>query len=355
MNCVIISAKFSPPQMSHLASISMLLRELGHIPYLLLHPMYMSKLDDSGAIIYYLDQIDNMPAMDAAIIYNMSLQDTKILTKLQKVNNCKTFFIYHEPWYGIDYWIKEFFHGGVKMNMLPRNVVIHYFAKKLLKMVDCVILSSERGKEQYIKSDIKYNNMYKVFPLVFKDETINLPHQKREYFSYIATANKEKNFPLFIDFIAHYLPVDSSMKVQIITKTNIKEFWRPELDKYVENGRLLIQSGRNLDNEEINIALMRSCCSWLFYHHSTQSGVLARAFMCGSPVLASNQGFQKYINGANGIICESEKLDDLYVAYQKIRQNCEIMSLKSKESFKMFDYKSYMDSFKNILNVDRKK
>lgn len=350
MNCVIISAKFSPPQMSHFAAISALFKELGHSPYLLLHPSYQSKLDDIEAQVYYINQIDTMPVMDVAMVYNMSLHDTKILSRLKKGNNFKSFFVYHEPWYGMSYWIRDFFRGGVKMLMLPRLVAIHYFAKKLLKTVDCVILSSERGKEQYLKKDVKYNSTYKVFPLVFKDETKNIPYQEREYFSYIATASKEKNFPLFINFISHYLPIDPNLKVQIITKSDISKYWNHELDKYVRNGRILLQTGRNLENREINLALMRSSCTWLYYHHSTQSGVLARSFMCGSPILASNQGFQEFINGKNGLICSSGQFDDLYKSYNEICKKKEQMSKNSRESFRMFDYKEFKNAFFEILD-----
>lgn len=140
---------------------------------------------------------------------------------------------------------------------------------------------------------------------------------------------------------------------QIVTRSNISEFWDESLDKYVKEGRLVVQAGRNLSNEEINSALERSICTWLYYYHSTQSGVLGRAFMCGSPVLCSTSGcFKNYVHGNNGVICKGNSIEELYSAYKDICKNNEQMSQEAKKSFEQFEYSNSVKAMREILEKD---
>ena len=347
---VIVSAKFTPGHISHLKAFYFLFNKLGYKTILLLNVCYRNIFDEN-VCVKYLDEEWEETRADVILIYNMSQIDTKIIKALKgKSEKCKTLFVYHEPWYGIKKWVMDVMRRKVKLMVLLKNIVIHYYAVKLIRTVDIVLLPSEKAIDIYTKCDVKYNREYNEFPLIFTDETVGSAKEKRCYFSFIATADKEKNFPLFIEFIKSTLKNDSDFMSQIVTRSNISEFWDKKLDKYVKEGRLVVQAGRNLSNEEINSALERSICTWLYYYHSTQSGVLARAFMCGSPVLCSTSGcFKNYVHGNNGVICKGNSMEELYDAYKDICKNEEQMSREAKKSFAQFEYSNSVNAMREIL------
>lgn len=351
---VIVSAKFTPGHISHLKAFYCLFCKLGFETMLLLNEGYKNIFSED-VFAKYLDEDWKEIRADVVLIYNMSRMDTRIIKALKrKTERCKTLFVYHEPWYGMEKWVVDVLKRKVKPIVLLKNIAIHYYAVKLIKIVDIVLLPSEKAINIYTKYDIKHNRFYKEFPLIFTDEVVGSKKGKRCYFSFIATADKEKNFPLFIEFITNALRSDPNFMAQIVTRSNIAEFWNMELDEYVKNGQLVVQSGRNLTNEEINSALERSVCTWLYYYHSTQSGVLARAFMCGSPVLCSTSGcFNNYVHGNNGIICKGDSMEELYGAYKEIYKNSEKMSIEAKKSFAQFEYSNSVDAMREILEKEQ--
>ena len=350
-NVVIISAKFTPGHISHLAAFYLLFNEMGYNPILLLNTKYEGSFDKDCQIIYLREDFSEYPSAEIALIYNMSTIDIPIVNNIRKVNKSnKTMFVYHEPWYGYWKWVKDVLNKKVKPIVLFKNIGIHQYAKRILKKSDIVLLPSKKAVEVYRMKDIRYNKNAVEFPLIFSNESIDFSLE-RSYFSFIATADKEKNFPLFISFISKYLNEDKEFKAQIVTRSDISEYWNKTLDQYIEQGRLIVKAGKNLTNNEINEALTMSNCTWLFYYHSTQSGVLARAFMCGSPVIASTVGCMgKYVNGRNVIICESDRLEDLYKTYCLIRSKNKQMSEEALLSYKQFDYSSSIGKMREIIN-----
>ena len=350
---VIVSAKFTPGHISHLKAFYCLFCKLGFRTMLLLNKGYKNIFSED-VVVKYLDEDWKETKADVVLIYNMSQIDTRIINALKKKSeSCKTLLVYHEPWYGIKKWVADVMERKVKPILLIKYIAIHYYAVRLIRTVDTVLLPSEKAVDVYTKHDVKHNRAYKEFPLIFTDEVSDSIKGKRCYFSFIATANEEKNFPLFIEFIKNALKRDSDFMAQIVTRSNIAGFWNKELDEYVKNGRLLVQSGRNLTNEEINNALERSACTWLYYYHSTQSGVLARAFMCGSPVLCSTSGcFKNYVHGNNGVICKDDSIEGIYAAYKEVYENNEKMSIEAKKSFAQFEYSNSVDMMREILEKE---
>lgn len=353
---IIVSAKYTPGHISHLAAFYWLFIKLNYDTTLLLDERYRGVFDNTICVEFLGDKTE-FKASDITLIYNMSTIDSKIVRRIKEKNAKNiTLFVYHEPWYGTKKWIIDVATKRVKPVLLLKNIVIHHFAKKILKAVDVVLLPSQKAVDVYKKYDDRINNNYRLFPLIFTDEVRNISSSKREYLSYVATADKEKNFPLFVEFIKKYFPIDDSLKVQIVTRTDIGEFWDEALQQYVDNSRLVVQAGRNLSNEEINEALISSSCTWLYYYHSTQSGVLARAFMCGSPVLCSSSGcFKDYVDGSNGLICTGDTLTDIYETYCRIIKDNERMILGARESFAKFDYRNEIEHAEDIIKEAERK
>ena len=364
MKIGIVSLRVSIGQFSHFLAFKEMLENNGHKVCLIIHEGYRRFCENepllrNSEIIYIASRTDlSNIVVDAALFYNISPMDVYAI-KAMKHNNpkAKVLYTYHEPWYGLNVWMKDIIEHRVKVIVPIKNIAIHFLAIRALRICDMVVLPSNTAKEIYNRYDVKYNRNIAIFPLIYRDEAKDQPiHNDQRYFSFIATADMEKNFPLFLQCILEFFKRDSKFKAQIVTKADISSFWLPELDPYKKEGRLIVQSGRLLENSEINAALTKSYCTWLYYHHSTQSGVLARAFMLSSPVLASTSGcFCDYVNGKNGIVI-SETLDskdaieEIWKAQRIISDNLSAMRVEARNTFdQSFSYHAFSDEFEKLI------
>lgn len=362
----IASLRLSIGQFSHILAYKEMMEENQHEVVLLLHPDYKEfcrqevSLKGYNRIYYISSPSDTRNLMvDAVLFYNTSLLDYFVIRNLRR-NSCtlKAIYTYHEPWRGISSWLRDLRKGRVKPLAVIKAYVMHSVAVAALRASDVVLLPSETAKEIYLQRDIRLNDHYCVLPLIYRDEAKGMPQSlDRRYFSFIATADKEKNFPLFLTCLSKYFAWDETFKAQIVTKTDISGYWLHELDPYVKNERLRVVSGNVLSNEEINAALAQSYCTWLFYHHSTQSGVLARAFMMSCPVIASNRGcFEQYVDGNNGILISEDQDEEILIKRiweaQKYIKNHEIeMVARARRSFESdFFYREYSFYFESLFS-----
>lgn len=147
----------------------------------------------------------------------------------------------------------------------------------------------------------------------------------------------------------------NTIKFQIVTRTDISEKLKDTvLQKMMKDGRLLIQHGRPLTEDEMNLAYRRSFCTWNAYRRSTQSGVLANSFMQGTPVMATHLGsFEEYVkNGETGVFVNDYNYETIFNAYQQIVQNVEKMTQCCRDTFlERFYYRSQIKRFKEIIEA----
>ena len=352
----ILSAKFAAGHFSHMTAFYRLFEELNMDACLLLDKGY------AGFLAEYpeyrnapLEDADRVQA-DILLIYNLSTKDSKIITLMKKRNpELKIFFVYHEPWYGFSGWICDFLKQNETLIASIKAFGRHVFVKNVLRHSDCVLLASNAAVEIYKKYDAKYNKNYKFRPLLFRDEangTVDLADKK--YFSFISTADSAKNFLLFLEFVKYKSRKDATSLFQIATRVDIAKYIDSELADLMTQNKLIINHGHNLTNEEINYAYSVSNCTWLLYKRSTQSGVLGKATMFGSPVIASDIGsFSETVNGENGIILpDGYSLEDINRAYEHICNNLKTYSENARTTFlDKFYYSNQIERFsKEILH-----
>jgi glycosyltransferase involved in cell wall biosynthesis len=116
--------------------------------------------------------------------------------------------------------------------------------------------------------------------------------------------------------------------------------------------RIVVHCGRPLSNDEINLCFAQSICVWNVYRRSTQSGILAKATMFGTPVLASEAGsFREFITDhQNGRLLRDASLDTVLQAYEDIRSNLNRYTSLSREKFlTTFYYKSQLALCRNVF------
>ncbi len=180
-----------------------------------------------------------------------------------------------------------------------------------------------------------------------------LPCEKK-YFSFIGHAVKGHNFSGFVNFVKYSYLNKIDFKFQIVTRSNIKKYLDDEvIAKAIQENYLKVINKNFISNEEINKAYLDSWCIWCIYNRSSQSGVLPKAFMFGTPVVANNIGsFTEFIqNGCNGIILDKVDYKTLVSTVNNIKLNISYYSKNARETFeKVFYYKSNKARLDAIVN-----
>lgn len=343
---LIFSNKFSPAHFSHLVAFYKGYEELNYDCMLVLDRKYEDFVNQyKGILKVKFNDETNFENVDHVIIYNISTIDSKYL---KKVMDKKTTLhvIVHEPWPGMKKTIKNYFDKVEPLNETIKSFGRNYFLKKLLKKGAKIIVCSNNAAKVYNKEKIS------VLPLIFEDENTNIINDKveKKYFSFIGSATPAHGFNEYVNFIKANR--DKDILFQIATSSNINETLKDELlQEMIKNNKLIVQQGRFLTNEEINLAYLKSSSTWLLYKRSTQSGVICKSWMFGTPVICSNIGsFGEYVDGTNGIILENINNEEILNKYMQINNDLDNMSKSSRESFdKHFNYKYKLELLKKII------
>lgn len=353
-NAIIMSAKYAPGHFSHMLAYYELFLAIGYDSLLYLNKEYEGFTKEYPE--YKREFISDTYGISADIlfIYNMSISDGRIISKFKESNpNIKIYFVYHEPWMGISPWLTDLFKKRESVFDSVKTFGRAFFVKSILKSSNMILLPSNKAEDYYKKTCVKYNGNFAVFPLVFTDETDkSLDLQEKKYFSFISTVQSSKNFTKFLEFIKYKSKKDTSARFQIATRSDITEYLDTQLKNLINEGRLIVNYGHPLSNAEINHAYAISKCTWMLYNRSTQSGVLCKSFMFGAPVIASNIGsFSEFVNDSNGIILEDNyTLEDIDIAYEKIKNNFEALCEGARQTFKSrFYYETHVEIFKKIV------
>lgn len=349
MKAAISSLNFSPGHFSHIMAYAKLFEELGYSVTLWLHKDYEKIVQDNEfRMVWYPNAFPE--SADVIFFANISTVNHKISRDFRK-NGSKIIYLYHEPWESFGQYLKE----GLKQAL--KATAAHFFSIKTLKYSDLVIVPSNYAFNLYKKKDIKYSKSKKVvmIPLVFDDEVKgNIDIQKKEYFSYIGHAVEGHAFDVYVDLIKHIYQKGIKMKFEIATKTDIGKLLNRDeiLQEMIKDGTLEIIHGRPLTNQEINRAYERSFCVWNMYRRSTQSGVLPKAYMFGTPVIAKPIGsFPEFVvEGETGFLIGDYDFEVVLKRIFDIQNRLDDISIKCREKFKRtFYWKAHVYRLQELL------
>lgn len=345
----IISQKFNLGHLSGLMGWYSMLETLGYKTTLYLDRQYDGFIGEGRNISFDINKIQHP---DVAVIFNLSTQDAKIIHYLKKKTSAKILFIHHEPWKG---WKQESHARSYDIKSMIKPVAKKLFALPVLKNCDVVICPSKQAADTYAQNEAKYNSRYIEFPLVFLDECPGGNYeQDKKYFSFIATASMDKAIDKYFEFVKYASQKDKKIVFQVVTSSDITKFLSDkEIQQLISNKRLSITQGRGLTELEMNQAYNNSRCTWLAYRISTQSGVIPKAFMWGSPCVASNVGaFREVVDGTNSILVPScDSLDEILEAYHKIMHDEQRFQTAARTTFeKLYSANSRVPELAAILD-----
>lgn len=350
VNVFILSNNYSPGYYSHLKAYYKIFKDMGFNPFLYIDRAYKFFLDNDNEKMnyYYTDNLYFDERPEIVLFVNPCINMHKKAKYFKEILHSKIIYVYHEPWDGlINYLVNE------KITTTFKMIVAHYYSKQMLKVCDAVLVCSKYALKKYELLDKKYNKNVYYLPLLFVDENAHMQDFNRKYFSFIGGATKSRAFDTYLEFVKYNLLHNTNITFQIATRVNIENLIDSDLKYAIKNEQIKIIHGRVLSNEEINLAYKQSFCVWNLYNRSTQSGVLAKSFVFGTPVIASNIGsFSEFVkNYYNGIIQKNNKdFKQLYDNLLIIKDNIDTYSKNARKTFEeIFYYKSNIERLSNII------
>lgn len=357
-NVLIVSLHFSPAHASHMIALGKLLSELGNLVTFLINEKYCSVANFStvGKVVFRTLSLDGY---NLAVFCNTSVCNYVIAKQLRNYG-AEILYIFHEP---DSAWNVALAGEGWKQAL--RSYVSSRYSIKMLRVSSGIILPSRCAKDMYDRNFHKYNSNSFMLPLLFDDE-IGIKHfdkvqANKRYFGFIGSACKGHGIDEFLAFVKYALRSGSTIPFLIATKTDMSHVieHNKDLMHYVNSGKIQIYHGQTFSNDKINEYYLQSFCVWNLYRRSTQSGVLPRAFMAGTPSLARRIGsFSEYVKeGVTGEFVDSihspsailEAAETIRKYIHNYSENCRNMFLET------FYYKANVEKVLAIIGNDCKK
>jgi glycosyltransferase involved in cell wall biosynthesis len=299
---VVVALRFSPAFASLAIAYGRLFADLGYAVSFLLDTKYQSFADFAaiGATVTTAAYAIDPGSLDAdlAIFCNPAVNNAQVARNLRR-RGIEVLYLLHEP-VPVRQRLKEGWKEILKL------IAARHCSLAMLRQSSAVLVPSACAKESYDRYFAKFNRNVHTLPLIFDDELtgeeVAAARKRRRYFSFLASAIKAHDFDAFVAFAKYAIRRGSAIVFAIATRTDLTAYLSrdAELAHLAGQGLIRIQHGRALSNEEMNQWFLESFCVWNVYKVSTQSGVLARAFMTGTPVIAMRMGsFAEFIVSAS--------------------------------------------------------
>lgn len=351
MKSLIVSLNFNPGHFSHLIANYKLFKEMGMIPTLFIHPLF-DKMDAENKFnkIHALSEI-KLPEIKVVVFWFPSIKNIFQILKLKIYSSAKIIYVYHEPFDSI----KNYYSSGFGFLKVLRIILINLINVAIVRLSDKIILPSDKAFYLYKSKYTLVNNNFYYVPLLFDDENEkNVNLTKKQYISYIGTIAEDHAFDEFLKFLKisikhNYFPQN---KFLIATKSVLSKQIKEELLK-ISGFKIKIIEGKPLSNENINECYENSIVVWNAYHRSLQSGVLPKAFMFGTPIIALKKNKNEFINNNENaiLINNNNNVEEIKMSIEKIIQNLSYFSENARNTFlTRFYYKNYIKIFNSIIN-----
>lgn len=103
----------------------------------------------------------------------------------------------------------------------------------------------------------------------------------------------------------------------------------------LRSSRVVIRKGKPMSNDEINEYYASTYVVWNAYARTTQSGVLAKAFMFGTPAIVLRKNSNEFMRDGIEVVAIEDNTDNSQIvrAIQQIRNNFEIYSRNCRMQF----------------------
>lgn len=174
---------------------------------------------------------------------------------------------------------------------------------------------------------------------------------ERIYFSYIGTVASDHSFNEYVEFVRTVIKRDElkDVKFLIATKNRVE---RRGLSALLDSGRLDLVEGTPLTDRQINVFYRTSYAVWNAYERTTQSGVLAKAFMFGTPAIVLKKNLSEFVVDGREVVAinDNRDYDEIKNAIVRIVKDFDSFSALSRTRFlNTFYYRNYNQLMNDVL------
>lgn len=342
---LIISLSPNIGHLSHVVAYYKLFEEIGFKSVAYVLPSSVSYLPTGLDVT---TEVDNYDEYYVAIMYSPCKINLKEVIRIKLKSDCKLIYVYHEP-LGSK---KSFRDAGVSWLKTQKIFLMDKANWLLVKMADHVILSSKTALSHYENGVYpRLNCHYTCMSLIFNDEyDTKLKNASRKFFSYIGTIAADHSFTEYLEFVEWAVKENKLSQMQFLIATK-SGFEVPQV--IAESPRVLIQKGRPLSDEEINVYYASTFVVWNAYARTTQSGVLAKSFMFGTPAIVLRKNLSEFTEDGKEVVAieDNKSFKQISNAVNTITDNFEHYSLNCRKRFEdTFFYGNYFNGMKEILD-----
>lgn len=340
---LIISLNFHPGHVSHMVASYRQLEELGYESVYCVADGFVPYLPKDSKICVYGK--DGVAEVSVAVFVFPSQKNLLLIRKLKR-QGAKIIYIFHEPLAPMSVYRK----AGFSYKYLAKLWVINRISSLTVKWSDAVLVPSKKAEEFYHANPLYKNKNVHYLPLLYDDErTEQLAGKEREYFGYIGTVAADHSFTEYLQFVEWAIAENRlpQMKFLIATKS---DFDVPQT--LAESSRVVIQKGRPLSDAEINESYASTFVVWNAYARTTQSGVLAKSFMFGTPAIVLRKNLSEFTEEGQEVaaIDDNTSFEEIENAVLRITGDFEHYSSAARKRFEeMFYYRKYNETFSKIL------
>lgn len=355
MKAYISSRRFHPGHFSHMYANYLMLVDLGLNPSFYINDGFNQMAGDLNKINLFSEFVADKD-FKFLIVWFPSIQSLLDMIFVRFFRKDTTIiYFFHEPYDSFRAYLKSGF-GILKTIKIS---LASFFSLLLVALSDKVVLPSNAALKKYNQSYDWLKKSHIRIPLLFGDELINRVNDftKRPYISYVGTVADDHAFDEFVFFVARAVQENlfTGLQFLIATRSDLPKWAKEKLAEAISSGRLVVQSGRPLSNQEINGYYHSSMVVWNAYRRSMQSGVMPKAFMFGTPVLVSdfNQS-EFFVNHENGELISQYNYDIIVLAITRIIENFAHYSECSREAFlKQYFYKTHAQEFLEFITAPK--
>lgn len=351
MNAILASKRFNPGHISHIEANSQLLEEHGFDVRFCLHENFLtfpgSKFNKREASATDYLQLN---AGDLFIVWFPSLSVLLNMLFVRLLSSATVVYVYHEPYTSFASY-REAGFSRVKVLKITAISIVNWL---LCGLSHKIILPSSRA---YQAMPLAHTNTtrYAKINLLFSDEA--QPEQinkSRSFISYIGTIADDHAFKEFVHLMHESISAGAlpGYSFLIATRSSIPEEMSSIIERGILSGRLMVQSGTPMTNEQINGFYAQSHLVWNAYKRSMQSGVLPKAYMFGTPVLMSTANQNEYFeDGVHGVlISDHYSVDEFENAVVRLESSWTVISRNCRNYYlQNFDYRALSSMFMNFV------
>lgn len=341
---LIISLSPNIGHLSHVIAYNSLFEELGYKSAIYVLPQSIKYLP-SGVDAH--TSIRSMNEYDVALMYSPCFKNIKEALRIKLNSKCKLIYVYHEP-LGAKQSFRDAGFSWLKTQMIFLKDKVNCL---LIKMADHIILSSKKALEHYENGAYKkINQNYTCISLIFTDENNSKFHGlSRLYFSYIGTVAADHSFNEFLQFVEWAVRENKLTKLKFLIATK-SEFEVPQVLN--DSPRVEIHKGKPLSNEEINEAYASTLVVWNAYARTTQSGVLAKSFMFGTPAVVLKKNLSEFTMEGQEVVAidDNTSFVEIESAVNRVVSDFNHFSVSCRRRFEeTFYYRRYNEEIRKLV------